>query len=99
MSIRPVEGKKISMGAGDRDAGVTLIMCRATQITSKYSKPTHENSFCVLGNTKHLLDTGTIFEAYPSPGWEDGFGDDALVIRGGWVMEGQSHWTKTAACQ
>lgn len=88
----------MSVRAGDRDAGVTHIMCR-TQITSKYSKPTHEHSFCVLGNTKHLLDTGTIFKAYPSPGWEDRFGNDALVIRGDWVTEGQSHWTKTAVCK
>lgn len=34
------------------------------------------------------MDAGTIYEAYSSPGWEDGFGDDALVIRGDWVMEG-----------
>lgn len=67
------------MGGVDRDPTVTRIMCRATQITNPFSDSTDGNSSCVLGNTEHHLDSGTISEAFPIPGWEDGVGGDALV--------------------
>lgn len=60
------------MGPGDRDTGVTHVLCRATQITNNFFNPTHESPSRVLGDTKHHMD-GLFLKLFP-----------VLVGRMGW---------------